>query len=285
VEEDEENNIKNENITTLANEIINNSNNLQTINEINEHINNNYNEIKKWLMEIDLQKLYNNFIDNNIYNINQLIDRMKSNQTRLNISDIESLLKIDKKGYGYRILVKLEIDAGIIDSKISKFFLKSIDVDSGNNNKNNLKLSISQDYNCYGCCKMNFLKSLSKKNDLKSFLFRYGLMDLYQNFYHNGFECINFVLLQMYSSYPINNDILENFFHIYNYEKRKLLRKALVNEVNKINYFLNTKEYNDNPNKDIIKYENLFFEEKNENFNFFFQKNNTNKKCNECLII
>ncbi len=277
-EEEEENNIKNENITTLPNEFINKSNNLKTI---DEHINNNYNEIKNWLSSINLENLYNNFINNEVYNINQLVNRMKSCQTRLNISDIESLLKIDKKGYCYRILVKLEIDAGIIDTKITKFMLKDMCRNNGNKTTNNLKISISQDYNCFGCCKINFCNN-SRKNDLKFFLLRYGLMDLYQNFYHNGFNSIIFVLLQMYSNNPITEDILENCFHIYNYEKRIMLLKALDDEVKKINYFLNTNEYNDNTNKGLIKYENIFFEEKTENKNIYV--NNNQKICNGCFI-
>ena len=274
----EEENNKNENITSLANEFTNKSNNLKTI---DEHINNNFNEIKNWLTSIDLQNLYNNFINNDIYDINQLVNRMKSYQTRLNISDIESLLKIDKKGYSYRILVKLEIDAGIIDTKITKFMLKDINESSTNKNRNNLKLSISQDYNCFGCCKINFLNT-SRKNDLKYFLLRYGLMDLYQNFHHNGFDLINFVILQMYSNNPINDDILENCFHIYNYEKRNLLLKALVDEMKKINYFLNTNEYNDNPNKSMIKYENIILEEKKGNKSILLQNNQ--KMCKDCFI-
>ena len=147
----EEENNKNENITSLANEIVNNSNNLKTI---DEHINNSYNEMKKWLSTINLQDYYDNFINNDIYDINQLINRMKSYKTKLNISDIESILKIDKKGYTYRILVKLEIDAGLIDTKMTKFMITNINLNNNNikKQKKNVKLSISQDFNnCFGC--------------------------------------------------------------------------------------------------------------------------------------
>ena len=270
---------KNEHLTSLANECVNKSNNLKTI---DDQINNNYIAMQKWLSSIELQNYYDNFIKNDIYDINQLISRMKVYQTKLNIHDIESL-KIDKKGYCYRILIKLEIDAGLIDKKITKFMINNINVNNNNanKNKNNLKLSISQDYNnCYGCCKFNFLNS-PKKNDLKCFLLRYGLMDLYQNFYHNGFDLINYVILQMYSDNPINEDILENCFHIYNYEKRNTVLKALLIEMRKINYFLDSNEYNDNPNKDLIKYENIIFDEKQEKTNIYGQNKNM---CKDCLI-
>ena len=281
ISEEEEKN-KNVNLTSLANELVNNSNNLKTI---DEHINNSYNEMKNWLISINLINYYDNFINNEIYDISQLINRMKSTKTKLNLNEIESLLKIDKKGHCFRILVKLEVDAGLIDTKITNFMINNIYKKNNNNDNiknNNLKLSISHDYNnCFGCCKFNFINS-SKKNDLKYFLFRYGLMDLYPNFNHNGFDLINYVILQMYSDNPINDDILENCFHIYNYEKRIIVLKAIETEMKKINYFLDSNEYHNNSNKDIVKYENMIFTE-NEESKYIYEKNNK-KLCNDCLI-
>ena len=281
ISEEEEKN-KNEHLTSLANELVNNSNNLKTI---DENINNSYNEIKNWLISINLINYYDNFINNEIYDICQLINRMKSTKTKLNLNDIESLLKTDKKGHCFRILVRLEVDAGLIDTKITNFMLNNIYKKNNNNaniKNNNLKLSISYDYNnCFGCCKFNFINS-SKKNDLKYFLLRYELMDLYPNFIHNGFDLINYVILQMYSDNPINDDILENCFHIYNYEKRIIVLKALETEMKKINYFLDSNEYHNNPKKDMIKYENIIFTEHEESL-YIYEKNNK-KLCNDCLI-
>ena len=65
-----------------------------------------------------------------------------------------------------------------------------------------------------------------------------------QNFYHNGFELIEYVILQMYGGYPINDDILENCFHVYDEEMRKKILKAIVHEMKKINEFLVSEEYN-----------------------------------------
>ena len=163
--------------------------------------------------------------------------------------------------------------------------ITNINLNNNNNikkQKKNVKLSISQDFNnCFGCCEFNFLNT-SKKNDLKYFLLRYGLIDLFPNFTHNGFDLINYVILQMYSDYPINEDILENCLHIYNYEKRIQILKALEAEIQKINFFLDSNEYNDNPNKDKIKYENIIFNEMEEN-KCIYGKNNQ-KLCNDCFI-
>ena len=107
-------------------------------------------------------------------------------------------------------------------------------------------------------------------------------MDLCPNFNHNGFDLINYVILQMYSDNPINDDILENCFHIYNYEKRIIVLKALETEMKKINYFLDSNEYYNSSNKDRIKYENIIFKE-NEESKYIYEKNNK-KLCNDCLI-
>ena len=66
----------------------------------------------------------NNFIQNDIININILINQMKSLDNKLNYDDIESLLKIHKPGHIYRIIVALQISAGLINSKIVDFLVK-----------------------------------------------------------------------------------------------------------------------------------------------------------------
>ena len=204
-----------------------------------------YPELKHWLDNIDLSMYLQNFIDNNIYDINILINQMKNPETKISYDDIESILKIHKPGHIYRLFCYLEVCAGLIQENFAKFLIKiknkSKDkVKDYNSNKNNnkLKLSVSQEMsNCINCIKISFLTS-QKKNDLKSFLGRYDLMGLYQNFYHNGFDLINFVMLQMFSSEPIDEITLENCFHIYEHDQREHVLKCILSEKNKINYFL-----------------------------------------------
>ena len=237
----------------------------------------NYNEINqncsfllKWLIDIGLSDYYENFLNNKIYDINRLIEQMKSPNDKLDLEDIENILGIHNPGHIFRILIKLEIDGNIIDKKIVEFML-------GNNNINK-KLIFSSDekYICDNLCtvnkvNLNFcgIKNINifskKKNDLESFLYRYNLNNLYQNFSHNGFDQINYVILQMYSSFPINSDILENYFHIYDEEQRKLTLEAIKKEIMKINHFINSENYLNNKNKDLIKYENIDFSQDDEN--------------------
>ena len=275
---------------------MNNSNDNSNINMneiMNEDLNNSKNilsALKYWLNNIELINYYPNFINNSILDISNLIERMKSYQTKLKYENIESILKIRKPGHIYRILVRLEVDANLIDNKVIKFLLKNSKIfnkdeyylNGGLDNDNNLHLLISQDYTCLGCCKTNRTFSNITKNDLKSFLKRYGLLHYYQNFYHNGFELIEYVILQMYGGYPINDDILENCFHIYDEEQRKIVLKAIVSEMKKINEFLVSEEYNNNQNMELIKYENIIFynENKNNEESKIIINNEKNSNCN-----
>ena len=289
-----DNYINNNNI--INTNYMNNSNDNSNINMneiMNEDINNSKNilsALKNWLNNIELINYYPNFINNSILDISNLIERMKSYQTKLKYENIESILKIRKPGHIYRILVRLEVDANLIDNKVTKFLLKNCKIfnkdeyylNGGLDNNNNVHLLISQDYSCLGCCKTNKTFSNLTKNDLKSFLKRYGLLNYYQNFYHNGFELIEYVILQMYGGYPINDDILENCFHVYDEEQRKNILKAIVCEMKKINKFLVSEEYNNNQNMELIKYENIIFynENKNNEESKIIINNEKNSNCN-----
>ena len=263
----------------------------------NNNININLTYLKYWLSNLGLLDYLNNFIQCEAYDINILVERMKSYQTKIHFEDLESSLKIRIPGYNYRILCKLEADAGLIDPKIVKFMIRegmNNEINKNNNNmmrsinnrsdKNmNISLSQSSYYQCFNCCKMNQIKK-RKKNDLKYFLLRYNLIHLYQNFAHNGFDMIEYVLIQMYSSFPINEDILENCFHIYDEKQRIITLKAIVAEMKKINRFLSSEEYN-NCDKNMIKYDNVFFEDdSNKDKSKIAMKNNNENLLNNCNL-
>ena len=246
---------------------------------INNKINNNL--LRNWLSEIGLLNYYPNFIFKNINNINFLINKIKHNPKNYNFDYIKQLLNIQKSGHCFRILTKLESDAGLIDNKIKNFFIENQNNDIFRNN--NLLISISQDY-CLHCCCIKNLKSV-KKNDLRFFLIKYDLMNLYSNFVHNGFDNLNFVILQMYSRYVINDDMLINHFHIYDRVQRNILLSALEEELKKINYFLNSKEYDNYSNKDKVKYSNIFFDV-NENYKecYKLKFDDVKKNSGDCYI-
>ena len=258
----------------IINDSLSQKNNYIGISDINDNTEENREYLKNWLKNLDLFQYYNNFIENDVYDIHKLVQLMKSYETKLKYDDIEGLLGIKKPGHIFRILIKLEIDSGLIDSNIVKFMIKK----NIKENEKNIQISFSNTYEC-GCFKKN--KIPIQKNELRTFLKRKNLMKFYQNFYHNGFELIEYILIQMYSSFPINDDTLENCFHIYDENDRIKVLKSIVNEMKKINTFVNTKEYVSTPDKDKIKYENVQLEDSdNENFN----DNLDIENCNACCI-
>ena len=303
-----ENNIITHNINTINNSMINNYNNNTSFNVLNKEtitenvlftkkysnkptINININiELKYWLDNLNLDEYLDNFIQNDIFDINILINQMNNPEHKLNYDSLESLLKIHKPGHIYRIFSALEISAGIINPNIGDFLVKKNSRNNSNKNKNDLKLSVSREINssCVNCFRINFLFS-QKKNDLNSFLSRYNLLKFYQNFYHNGFELINYVMAQMYSSDPIDEFILENCFHIYEKQDREKVLKCLLNEKNKIDYFLDSNEYLQFSSKHSIKYEDIIFEKKENNNDMNNSQNEkiiipNNSSCIDCII-
>ena len=301
-------NIRTHNINTINNSMINNYNNNTSFNVLNKEtitenvlftkkysnkptINININiELKYWLDNLNLAEYLDNFIQNDIFDINILINQMNNPEHKLNYDSLESLLKIHKPGHIYRIFSALEISAGIINPNIGDFLVKKNSRNNSNKNKNDLKLSVSREINssCVNCFRINFLFS-QKKNDLNSFLSRYNLLKFYQNFYHNGFELINYVMAQMYSSDPIDEFILENCFHIYEKKDREKVLKCLLNEKNKIDYFLDSNEYLQFSSKHSIKYEDIIFEKKENNNDMNNSQNEkiiipNNSSCIDCII-
>ena len=272
-----------------------NMNILFTKGHTNKLISRTIKELKYWLDNLNLVQYLDNFIDNDILDINKFVEKIKYNEHKLNYDEIESLLKIHKPGHIYRIFCSFEILAGLINQNVANFLIKKVSRHRSTKSKNELKISISQEIkgnnSCSNCKEINLFYS-HKKNDLNQFLLRYNLNELSQNFYHNGFDMINYIMVQMFSSDPINEIILENCFHIYEPQDREKVLKCLLIEKEKINYFLNSKEYLQFNDKFSIKYEDVIFKKtRNIDINniddFHYEKIiiPDDSSCNNCLIV
>ena len=219
----------------------------------------------------------------------KLVNKMKESEDKKILYEfIENTFHIHIPGHIYRILLKLEVDAGLLDKKISNFLIEGDDENRIKFNKLKPSLLLRQN-NSYENCFNYYGDSNSSiiKNKLKYFLKKYHLINLYYNYFQNGFDIINFVLLQMFSNYyEINENILENCFHIYNIKDRFLVMEALLNEKNIINSFINSDKYKKNNNSSNLTYDNLIFNSSfyNNNIDSYMINESERNNCNICNI-
>ena len=182
-------------------------------------------KLRDWLISCDLLCYYNLLIKNNIYDIESYISNLKSNKMNISYKDIEDL-GIKKPGHIFRFLLRLQIDVGILDNKICNYIM-------GKFNENLLTtIAVNSSVNEIKYCGMilcpggaEFSKNLGY-NDIFSFLKNKDLMEYKENFIHNGFDQIEFILIQLFSSFSFNKEILNDYMHIYNdSDKIKVIKK------------------------------------------------------------
>ncbi len=170
---------------------------------------------------------YTNFIERGLVSMDKLISEM-TEENRISYEDIEDL-GIKKPGHIFRIITKLEIDARLIDEKYSQLVFD-------NKIHTSMQLKYSRDNTtCCGFSNDNIIHSEFKTLDLITWLKRINLTHLRKNFIHNGFDSIQYFILQMFSSYTINDEIVENCLHIYNKKERNILLERLAKDVNYMN--------------------------------------------------
>ena len=187
--------------------------------------------LRDWLISCDLLAYYNLLIENNFYDIDQIISDIKSNNISLGYKEIEDL-GIRKPGHIFRLLLKLEIDSGNLDNNIFNNIISKFTISCSLSNNIILTSSVS-DIKCCGICNKNFnnYNSYIKRtnwpyNDIFSFLKFKDLWNFKENFLHNGFDQLEYVLLQLFSKYKFNKNIMNDCLHIYNeIDKTNVLNK------------------------------------------------------------
>ena len=68
---------------------------------------------------------------------------------------------------------------------------------------------------------------------------------------YNGFDQVEFIMIQMFSEYKFDKEILNEYLHIYNDEDKKKVLKKLYEEKKNICNQYNI-EYNINEEKEIL---------------------------------
>jgi len=227
--------------------------------------------LRDWLITCDLLCYYNILIRNNMYNIDSYIDDIRNNKIDLSFKDIEEL-GIRKPGHIFRLLLKLEVDAGKIDNNLYNFIIEKFNINTVTNN-GVLTASIS-DIKCCGlnCCSTNDKRNYNSRriinnnimynenyynnnygdiktnsnetendyceeinySDIFSFLKRKNLWRFKENFIHNGFDQIEYILIQLFSNYSFDKSILNDYMHIYIDEEKNYVLKKLYYEKKRI---------------------------------------------------
>ena len=225
-----------------------------------------------------------------MYDIDSYIKALQEGSISISYRDIEKL-GIKKPGHIYRLIIRLELDAGLIDINLFNYILEKI---SYNTYSTTLALTSSiNDINCCGInvcpneCEHNKYGNSRKQkytdviyNDLSSFLRGYNLYKFKGNFIYNGFDKIEYVIIQLFSKYAFNKQILNDHLHVYiEKDKSKLLSRLFLakasiskecgieideEEMNKITNFSHKKNknnrYNDyfNSNSQKKSYSNYY---------------------------
>ena len=276
----EKKNISPKYISEFKNESLINTN---STNNIVQKINKNITFFKNWLSSINLPFYYENFINNDIYNIDQLINISKTKTRQETFSFINSIIKTNKIGHIYRILIKIDIDTGYIDNNISNFLTPK---KLPNNQYRNTHINTNTNYSdnellISGIKNVFCTNQIEERSFIKIFFEKYNIKELCSYFINNGFDIVEYIILQMLSRFPINDYILEKDIHINDDNDRKKILIILNNEVNKIYKFLKSEEYLAYTINRRAKYEDFFLSYNKTNNHFIFKEDD---KCDFCPI-
>ena len=201
--------------------------------------------LRDWLISCDLLFYYNLLMEKRIYDIDKYIFNLRNKKMHISFKDVENL-GIKKPGHALRFILKLYIDANLIDNNISNYI---IDKFNGHSNSPSIDLTISRNdikycgfSLCGGMLSSNNLcnnkySKLNKKdikyNDIISFLSCKDLLKFKENFIHNGFDQIDYILIQLFSEFKFNSEILSDWLHIYaDKDKRKVLEVLYDEKMN-----------------------------------------------------
>ena len=141
---------------------------------------------------------------------------------------------INIPGHVYRIFTKLELDAGLIDKKIYDYLLilkleEEEKIKLLLNKEKDGEESSQSIYECGGCTCCSLKRShvkiqMNKNNNLEihpilnldKWLININMYKYKQNFIKKGFDKIEFFILQMFSSIPLEEKIFEKELNIDN---------------------------------------------------------------------
>ena len=179
---------------------------------------------------------------------------MKNKSMEINYNYIEDL-GIKKPGHILRFLLKLQIDAEIIDKKICDLIFEKY--------SNSTTIFFNSSLNDVKCCGIScFSHSCSpsevsdnisniNNNDIFTFLRNKDLSEFIDNFIHNGFGQVDYIIIQLFSNFKFDKNMMNEYFHIYLENSQEKVIKKLYEEKEKIANEFNI-PFNKNEIKDIL---------------------------------
>ena len=197
-------------------------------------------QLRNWLISCDLLSYYNLFVEKEIIDIDGIITEVKQNKIKLNYKFAEDI-GIKKPGHIMRFLLKLQIDSEILNKNLCDLILEKY----CNNNTNSFILNSSLSgckccgMSCFakaptGSCDFNEFTNYINNNDIFAFLRSKNLFELKDNFIHNGFDQVDYIIIQLFSEFKFNKNLLTEFLHIYHEVDQKKVIKMLYEEKEKI---------------------------------------------------
>ena len=192
-------------------------------------------KLRDWLISCDLLCYYNILIKNNIYDIESYITNLKNNKINISYKDIENL-GIKKPGHIFRFLLKLQMDIGILDTRVCNFIINKFSENALTTIGMNVSVSEIKYCGMILCPGEDRFVKNSNYYDIFSFLRCKELIQFKENFIHNGFDQIEFILIQLFSCFAFNKEILNDYMHIYSdKDKKKVLIKLYEEKQNLAN--------------------------------------------------
>ena len=146
----------------------------------------------------------------------------------------------------------MEIDSEKINNQISNILLGRKNI-NGTGEINVLKNSVVY---CCGCCSVNnqskyYCNNDMKKYQLEQWLLRIKMSKYKENFIKNGFDMFEYFILQMFSSYPIDENILKEELYIKNINDRDIILLQINKDIKYIIQKKNKSLYSSAPLNEV----------------------------------
>ena len=207
-------------------------------------------KLREWLISCDLLCYYNILIKNNIYDIEAYITNLKNNKINISYKDIEDL-GIKKPGHIFRFLLKLQMDIGVLDYRICNFIINKFSENALTTIGMNVSVSEIKYCGLILCPGEQGYSKSYNYYDIFSFLRSKDLIQFKENFIHNGFDQIDFILIQLFSCFAFNKEILNDYMHIYSDKDKKKVITKLYEEKKNLSNLMGL-DFSDNEVKKLL---------------------------------